>query len=62
MAIPPNEVDARISLSTRPGWDRGHLLGDRAAERYAQDVGAGQAQVIQDGRADVGQAPHRHRG
>ena len=22
MAGPPNEVDARISLSTRPGWDR----------------------------------------
>jgi hypothetical protein len=33
---------------------QGHLLGDRAAERHAQDVGGTQAQPIEDARADVG--------
>jgi hypothetical protein len=41
-----------------PGVGQGHLLGDRAAERHSQDVGGIQAQVIQDARADVRQAPH----
>jgi hypothetical protein len=62
MAGPPNEVDARTSLSNPIGVGHGYLLGNGTAARHAQDVDRAQAQLIQDARADVRQAQHRHRG